>query len=95
MRRVANAPKTACFSVHAAAEPSVMPRVMEQFAKRGLVPCQWHSSLAPHEVPDRTMALVIDIQIDGLEPALLAPIAEALRRIVYVDAVLTAEKDAA
>ena len=35
MRRVANVPKTACFSVHAAAEPSVMPRVMEQFAKRG------------------------------------------------------------
>ncbi|MBM3541248.1 MAG: hypothetical protein FJX51_04305 [Alphaproteobacteria bacterium] len=91
MRRVANAPKTACFSVHAAAEPSVMPRVMEQFAKRGLVPCQWHSTLAPED----GAALVIDIQVEGLAPALVTPIAEALRRIVYVDAVLTAEKGGA
>lgn len=91
MRRVANAPHTACFSVHAAADPSVMPRVMEQFAKRGLVPCQWHSTLASED----GAALVIDIQIEGLEPALVPPIAQALRQIVYVDAVLTAEKDAA
>jgi len=27
---------TACFSVHAHAEPGVMPRVLELFAKRGL-----------------------------------------------------------
>ena len=31
-------PATACFSVHARAEPGVMPRVLELFAKRGLVP---------------------------------------------------------
>ena len=29
-------PLTACFSVHAHAEPGVMPRVLELFAKRGL-----------------------------------------------------------
>ena len=34
---------TACFSVHAHADPGVMPRVLELFAKRGLVPSAWHS----------------------------------------------------
>ena len=28
----------ACYSFHAAADPSVMSRVLEVFAKRGLVP---------------------------------------------------------
>ena len=37
-------PATACFSVHARAEPGVMPRVLELFAKRGLVPSFWQSS---------------------------------------------------
>ena len=33
-----------CFSVQARAEPGVMPRVLELFAKRGLVPQNWHST---------------------------------------------------
>ena len=36
----------ACFAVHAAADPSVMPRVLGVFAKRGLIPSQWHSVIA-------------------------------------------------
>jgi hypothetical protein len=28
----------ACFSIHAEAEPGVRPRVLELFAKRGIVP---------------------------------------------------------
>ena len=39
-------PATACFSVQARAEPGVMPRVLELFAKRGLVPQRWHSAAA-------------------------------------------------
>ena len=37
---------TACFSVAAAAEPGVMPRVLELFAKRGLVPTHWCSRVS-------------------------------------------------
>ena len=37
---------TFCFSVQAAAEPGIMPRVLELFAKRGLVPQKWHSTVS-------------------------------------------------
>lgn len=80
----------ACFSVQAEAEPSVMPRVLEQFAKRGLMPCQWHSSLGPWSASGRE--LFIDIQVAALEPDLVARIAESLRQLVHVQLVLTAEK---
>src|ERR1700752_3672177 len=55
-------PATACFSVHARAEPGVMPRVLELFAKRGLVPSSWKSSTSGG---DRSQ-LRIDIQMRGL-----------------------------
>ena len=42
------APLAFCFSVHAAAEPGVMPRVLELFAKRGLVPHKWQSAGVRH-----------------------------------------------
>ena len=45
---------TACFSVQAVADPSVMPRVLELFAKRGLIPARWHSDLGGR--PDRLPA---------------------------------------
>ncbi|HUA53648.1 MAG TPA: hypothetical protein VMB81_15865 [Candidatus Sulfotelmatobacter sp.] len=81
---------TVCFAVSARPEPAVMPRVLEPFAKRGLVPTRWHavcggaSGLADE--------LVIDIQIAGIEPALVELIAASLRQIVGVESVLTAEK---
>jgi acetolactate synthase regulatory subunit len=81
-------PVTACFSVEAEADPSVMPRVLEVFAKRGLVPCQWHSSLGR---PGGT-ELVIDIQVAGLAADMVARIAGALRQVVRVQSVLIAEK---
>ena len=40
-----------------------MPRVLELFAKRGLVPDRWHSA-----VVRPGMTLTIDIEIAGLEP---------------------------
>ncbi len=82
---------TACFSVYAAAEPGVMPRVLEVFAKRGLVPSNWYSAV----VGTRDEELQIDIQVRRLAPRQQDLIAEALRRVVGVDAVLTAEKRAA
>lgn len=76
---------TACFSVHASAEPGVMPRVLELFAKRGLVPTSWHSSV---NGPD----LTIDVQMRGLDRTLVEHISASLRQIASVDVVLTSEK---
>ena len=73
---------TACFSVHARAEPGVMPRVVELFAKRGLVPQRWHSAVLGE-------ALTIDVQIAGLGRDLSGYIARCMRQITGVETVLT------
>jgi acetolactate synthase small subunit len=75
---------TACFSVHAWAEPGVMPRVIELFAKRGMVPTSWHSRNSGGE-------LTIDLQMRGLDGASVGYIAACLRQIVSVTTVLTYE----
>ncbi len=88
-RAVATAPvpePTACFSVQASAEPGVMPRVLELFAKRGLIPSCWHSTVGPSQ------DLVIDIQMEGMERDQALLLAAAIRQIVYVEVVLTSEK---
>ena len=75
---------TACFSVHAAAEPGVMPRVLALFAKRGLVPTSWHSRVNGGE-------LTIDLQMKGLDRDTTAYIAACLRQVISVATVLTYE----
>ena len=82
-----NLPTTACFSVHARAEPGVMPRVLELFAKRGLVPSAWHSVTRGTDQAE----LTIDIQTRGLADDLRDYIAACLRQIAFVDVVLTSE----
>ena len=77
-------PLTVCFSVQARAEPGVMPRVVELFAKRGLVPQKWHSTAAGP-------ALTIEVQMGGLGPDLPGYIARSMRQIIGVEAVLTSE----
>ncbi|MFQ5956112.1 MAG: hypothetical protein ACE5JZ_13690 [Kiloniellales bacterium] len=84
----AAAASTACFHVQAGAGPQVMPRVMEQFAKRGLIPARWHSSLGG---PDGE-TLTIDLQIEISAPELVERIAACLRQIVEVDTVLVSRK---
>jgi acetolactate synthase small subunit len=79
---------TACFSVHARAEPGVMPRVLELFAKRGLVPSSWHSAVSGAE-------LTIDLQMRGMERDLADYVAQCLRQLADVDVVLTSEKPGA
>jgi acetolactate synthase small subunit len=74
---------TANFVVQACAEPGVMPRVMELFAKRGLVPSLWHSAVSG-------AALSIEIRITGVERDTVDYIARCMRAIVGVDTVLTA-----
>lgn len=79
-----------CFSVHAAAEPDVMPRVLELFAKRNLVPASWHSTIASGNHGDDE--LQIDIQVQQLETKVAEHIARCLRQIIHVNTVLTSEK---
>jgi hypothetical protein len=77
-----------CFSILAEAEPGVMPRVLELFAKRGLTPTRWHSDVTG---PSRD-GLAIDIQVDGLDVATGDYIARCLRQVFQVETVLTSQK---
>jgi acetolactate synthase small subunit len=86
VRAPQNRKSTACFSVVADADPGVMPRVLELFAKRGLVPSLWHSKIAP------TGELTIDLQMQEMEAQTAHHIAGCLRQIWGVATVLTAEK---
>ena len=78
---------TACFSVHAHADPGVLPRALELFAKRGLIPSVWHSRVSETDPSE----LTIDIQMRGLGRELMDYIAACLRQIAYVEVVLTSE----
>ena len=83
-----DARSVACFAVHARAEPGVMPRVLELFSKRGLVPSSWHSATGG---PDQR-ELTIDLQMRGMEAELADYVAACLRQIVGVEVVLTTRK---
>jgi acetolactate synthase small subunit len=78
----------ACFSIQADADPSVMPRVLELFAKRGMIPLRWHADLGGR----RRDELTIDLQVDGLDRSKAEQIANAIRQMVAVVNVLTSEK---
>ena len=67
-----------CFSVFAAPEVSVTPRVLGEFAKRGLLPFRFEAVAAGD-------ALAIDVQVDRLEEQAAAHVAEVLRGLVHVE----------
>lgn len=77
-------PAAVSFSLQARAEPGIMPRVVELFAKRGLVPHRWHSTVSG-------AILTIDLQIAGIGRDLAEYIARCMRQIVGVETVLTSE----
>jgi acetolactate synthase small subunit len=77
---------THCFSVHAAAEPGVMPRVLELFAKRGLVPSSWTSRVGAEQ------DLTIDIQMVGMSTEVADYVTRCLRQITGVQVVLASRK---
>ncbi|HKF74213.1 MAG TPA: hypothetical protein VKB68_20855 [Stellaceae bacterium] len=77
---------THCFSVHAAAEPGVMPRVLELFAKRALVPSSWTSRVGAEQ------DLVIDIQMVGMSTEVADYVTRCLRQITGVQVVLASRK---
>lgn len=72
------------FLVQARAEPGVMPRLLELFAKRGLVPHKWHSTSSE-------TGLTIEVQMAGLGRELADYISRCMRQIVGVETVLTSE----
>ena len=80
--------RTACFSVHAPTDPSVMPRVLEVFTRRGVIPTVWHSVLCGSELQE----IQIDIQVAGLAVDMSDRLAQCLRQLVSVRCVLTSEK---
>ncbi|MAF95882.1 MAG: hypothetical protein CMM60_09050 [Rhodospirillaceae bacterium] len=80
--------QTACFSVIATAEPGTMPRVLEIFAKRGLIPDRWLSAVAG----PRDGEIHIDIQLADTDRELAKRLAHSLRQVVSVQSVLTSEK---
>src|SRR5579872_5607702 len=79
-----NDPLFVSFALQARPEPGVMPRVVELFAKRGLVPHSWHSKVAGP-------SLTIDVTVAGLGRELGEYIARCMRQITGVEAVLTSE----
>ncbi len=72
------------FSIRALAEPGVMPRVLELFAKRGLVPQRWNSVVSE-------AGLGIDVQITGLDRDMADYIARCMRQIHGVETAFTVE----
>lgn len=88
MSAYAESAATTCFSVRAEAEASVMLRVMEEFAKRSLMPLRWYSSLDGRQSEE----LYIDIQVRDLSPALTERLAAVLRQQLRVRTVLTSVK---
>ncbi len=86
---------TVCFSIQAAAEPGVMPRVLELFAKRNLVPERWVSGVhgpADGDLPGHGGELMIDLQVVGLSRQDMHYLARCLAQITDVRSVLTSQK---
>ena len=81
-------PVTACFCLHAHADPGAMPRVLELFAKRGLVPSAWHSATCGTE----RARLTIDIEVHALGRDVMEYIGACMRQMPFVEVVLTSER---
>jgi hypothetical protein len=65
-----------------------MPRVLEVFTRRGLIPTVWHSIVLAGDVDE----IQIDVQIANLDAAMAERLAQCLRQLVCVECVLTSEK---
>lgn len=79
---------TFCFSVHADADPSVLPRLLDVLALGGHVPARCHAERGGPDGRD----LTVDAHLDGLDAAEAALVAKRLGRVVSVVQVLWSEK---
>jgi|APSaa5957512535_1039671.scaffolds.fasta_scaffold21281_5 hypothetical protein len=83
----------ACFSVLTEADPSAVPRVLEIFALRDLIPSQIHVTRSGGDnlrAPEAE--LTIDVQVSGVGRDASEAIARKLRAIICVHSVLTSER---
>ena len=78
---------TTCYSLQAAADPGLMPSIVEIFARRGLVPTRLHAS-----VGGPRNDLSIDLEMAGMAPRDADRIAVEMRALWGVDLVLTTQK---
>ena len=77
---------TFCLTVRTVADPGSLPRLIEVFAKRGMVPSKLFS------VATGVDELTVDMQVSGLDADLGAIIANRLRSQVGIETVLTSVK---
>ncbi len=75
------------FTVQAARAPDVLPRVLELFAKRNLVPDRWTS----RRVGENRDRLVFEIEMDAMEWRLADYMAASMRQIVNVESATVEE----
>lgn len=75
----------ACFHIVARHDPGTLPRLLEVFAKRGLVPSLWRSVVGGRGDAE----LHVDVQVPGLAGSTVSLVAETLRSCVLVELVLT------
>lgn len=83
---VSEAPATARFVVSGLSDPGLAPRVIELFAKRGLVPDDFHARAAKGRQ-------TIEIRTSGMTPDDAAYIGRCLRQIVQVERVLVSQEE--
>ncbi len=81
-------PAVSCYCVEGEADPGLLPRVLELFAKRGLVPERFFAQPSRHG----SAGLMIDLQVRGFSAAERELVASCLRQIPLVWTVLTSEK---
>ena len=77
---------TFCLTVRTVADPGSLARLIEVFAKRGMVPSKLFS------VATGSDELTVDLQVTGLDADLGAIIANQLRNQVGIETVLTSVK---
>ncbi len=82
----AAADRAAYFHVRASAEPGVMPRVLELFTKRGLVPSLYLARVAADN------EVMIEVEVPRLEREAMDYLAASMRQIASVSVVLAAPR---
>jgi acetolactate synthase small subunit len=79
--------RTACFALLAEPDPASLPRLLEPFAKRGLVP-----SAVQCRLLEETEELSVDLQVRGMTREESDYVARTLRALPLVRQVLTSER---
>ena len=77
---------TFCLTVRTVADPGSLPRLIEVFAKRGMVPSKLFC------VATGADELTVDLQVNGIDQAQGDLIANQLRSQVGIETVLTSVK---